>query len=276
MSGVTPNLAADTPERARLRSHFHSDDRTKDSSKWDELYKEGFLPWDKGFPSPALVDALAQKKDILGSPITRDGKRKTALVPGCGKGYDVALLASYGYDAWGLEVSPLAVKACADFKQGIEESGEYKAVDGEIGRGSIHFMEGDFYKSDWVEKIGGTVDLIYDYTFLCAMHPDHRPAWSFRMSQLLSPKGHLLCLEFPSYKEPSTGGPPFAVREEVYIEHLKRPGVRIPYNEDGFIIQEPSAKPNEHALKKLLRWKPDRTHKIGEGTDWMSIWSHHS
>lgn len=106
------------------------------------------------------------------------------------------------------------------------------------------------------------------------MTPKIRPEWALRMSTLLAPDGHLICLEFPLYKEPSTGGPPHGLREEVYVEHLKRPGDNIPYDKDGFVVPEAAASPNSHALTRLARWKPERTHKIGEGTDHMSIWTH--
>lgn len=33
-----------------------------------------------------------------------------ALVPGCGKGYDVLLLSAFGYDATGLEISSKALE----------------------------------------------------------------------------------------------------------------------------------------------------------------------
>lgn len=160
-------IAGETPERTRLRTHFLAD-RSQHNSKWNELWADNFIPWDKGTPSPALVDALSQRKDILGPPTTKDpdGKvhRKRALVPGCGKGYDVLLLASFGYDAWGLEVSPLAHKACEEFKQEKGQGVEYDAVDKDIGRGSANFVLGDFYKQDWEKAAGGPFHIIYDYT----------------------------------------------------------------------------------------------------------------
>lgn len=36
--------------------------------------------WDRGKPSPALIDLLEQREEIL-SPITADGRRKKVLVP---------------------------------------------------------------------------------------------------------------------------------------------------------------------------------------------------
>ena len=67
--------------RARLLAHFQNTDPSKHGEKWNDLYKENFLPWDKGFPNPALVDLLTERQDVLPNP-THGGKRLKALVPG--------------------------------------------------------------------------------------------------------------------------------------------------------------------------------------------------
>lgn len=89
---------------------------------------------------------------------------------------------------------------------------------------------------------------MYDYTFLCAMPPDLRPAWGKRMADIVKPGGHLICLEFPLYKPLETGGPPWGVKEELFVELLG----------DKF--------------DRVKRFMPERTHKIGEGHDHISIW----
>lgn len=99
-----------------------------------------------------------------------------------------------------------------------------------------------------------------------------RPAWAKRMSDLLAPGGRLICLEFPLYKDPSTSGPPFALREETYLQHLAWPGEELKYDEDGFVIPKEGKSPS--GLVRLDRWFPKRTHKAGEGTDHISVWGH--
>ncbi len=101
-----------------------------------------------------------------------------------------------------------------------------------------------------------------------------RPAWALRTSQLLAPDGRLICLEFPTYKVPSTAGPPWGVTPATYVEHLKRPGEKIPYNEEGYVVEETEQPPNEHALERIAHWQPARTHEVGKGTDRVSIWRH--
>jgi hypothetical protein len=48
---------------------------------WSELWEKGESDlWDRGFPSPALADIVAERRDIL-NPLNSDGSRKRALVP---------------------------------------------------------------------------------------------------------------------------------------------------------------------------------------------------
>ena len=134
-------------------------------TKWN---KGDFLPWDRGFPSPALVEVLRERTDVIGKALAEvDGKpqRMKALVPGCGRGVDVCLLESFGYDCVGLEYSQKAVEACEKYAK--EHGDTYTVQDDKIGKGSKVFIQGDFYKDDWLENTGLGVkrfDLIYDYT----------------------------------------------------------------------------------------------------------------
>lgn len=119
-------------------------------------------------PNPALEDTLSDREDLLGPCFTKDSagnpRRKRALVPGCGKGYDVLLLASFGYDAFGLEVSETAVKRCYE-EQGLHGS-KYPVRNADAGAGTVMFLLGDFFATDWMRNIDGDgkVDMIYDYT----------------------------------------------------------------------------------------------------------------
>ena len=94
------------------------------------------------------------------------------------------------------------------------------------------------------------------------------------MSSLLSPTGRLICLEFPTYKPPSTGGPPWALPPVVYEEILTRPGEEIQYNKEGNVVVQTLVKDNAKALVRIAHWQPERTHKVGKGTDWVGIWKH--
>ncbi|CAD0094225.1 unnamed protein product [Aureobasidium vineae] len=254
-----------TDARERLRQNFLDHDPKHHPNRWEHLWQQHDLPWDKGFASPALADVLADRKDLL--PTAPSGRRPRALVPGCGKGYDVLLLASWGFDAVGVEAAATAVKAANAESKGWEEKPEYAVKDESKGRGTAKFVFGDFFEKDWEKNaIGedglkdGQWDLIYDYT------------WAARQSSLLSPTGRLICLEFPTYKPPSTGGPPWALRPETYLAHLSQPGKEVEYDKEGFAVWKEGETPGNGALERIAHWKPERTHKIGEGTDNVSVW----
>lgn len=70
--------------------------------------KQKVTPWDKNGPQPALVELLETEASRQLLPT-----QGTALVPGCGTGYDVVLLARQGLVVTGLDISETA-KAAAD------------------------------------------------------------------------------------------------------------------------------------------------------------------
>lgn len=105
-------------------------------------------------------------------------RRRRVLIPGCGTGYDVALFAAYGYDAYGLEVSEHAATAAREYLTDPGEGpleGEYKVFDddgrpSEVGWGKMEVVVGDYFKDGWLEQVegwegeAGGFDIIYDNT----------------------------------------------------------------------------------------------------------------
>ncbi|PWW71788.1 S-adenosyl-L-methionine-dependent methyltransferase [Tuber magnatum] len=241
-----------TQARERSRQHFLVPIE-RHGQKWVDLWEGGeFLPWDKGMANPALVDLLKQQKE---SPIfvAHDFKSgtKTALVPGCGRGYDVLLLARYGYHAVGVDIS---AKAIDNAKEWIDnEIKRLRAAGEPLPTGRIDLISGDFFKDDWVAKIGinvnGGFDVIYDYAFLVSLNPILRTKVAARMHQLLAPgKGVLIALEYPLFRPFETGGPPYGISSRDYDRLF---GGRF---------------------LKALHYMPKRTHKVGEGSDMVSVW----
>ena len=101
------------------------------------------------------------------------------------------------------------------------------------------------------------------------------------MSKLLAqnPQANLICLEFPTNKPTSAGGPPFGSPSKAYMEHLSHPGKDVPYNEDGEVKVNPFADSSSGALERVGHWNPADTHAIGKaenGTvnDYISVWRH--
>ncbi|CAP97658.1 hypothetical protein E8E15_010609 [Penicillium rubens] len=251
---------------------------------WAALWDKGDnLPWDRGFPNPALGDTLVKQRPTIGAPLATDAQgqsyRRKALVPGCGRGVDVLLLASFGFDAYGLEYSAAAIEACK--KEETDNASWYRVRDQTVGTGKVTWVQGDFFDDAWLQKIGVPLngfDIIYDYTFFCALDPSMRPKWALRQTQLLSPSpaGNLICLEFPRHKDPQSGGPPYSSSSEAYMAHLSHPGEEVPYD-NGVVKHEPLRAPSKDGLERVAYWKPERTHEIGQGEngvihDRVSIW----
>ncbi len=112
------------------------------------------------------------------------------------------------------------------------------------------------------------------------MNPSMRPAWAQRMSDLLSdsPLANLICLEFPTDKPASAGGPPFGSPSKAYIMHLSQPGTEVPY-EDGKPKFNAYSESAPGALERVGYWHPADTHQVGKNEagkvkDYISIWRH--
>ena len=184
-------------EKERLQEHFADADHNH-AERWDSLWKAGdFLPWDRGQACPALEDTLIEKTGLIGESTVsaNDGQktRKKALVPGCGRGYDVLLLSSFGYDSYGLELSETALKRALEEQE--KNAHKYAARDPKIGKGTVHFLNGDFFDNTTWKQGGssaddqiarkGAFDLIFDYT-VRRKRPrmPYQPAATYAQSQL--------------------------------------------------------------------------------------------
>ncbi|KAG8425579.1 hypothetical protein J3458_002265 [Metarhizium acridum] len=263
------NFAPEPP--GRLISHFTDRSRAQQGDGWDSLWEsdENHL-WDRGMPSPALIDFLESKQDLLQTP---SGRRLCALVPGCGRGYDVAMLALHGFDVYGLEVSAKGAQIARDYAAGeLAEPQDYNF--GSNGRpsgqpGRVRIIAGDFFVRDWEQTLAQDgvegFDLIYDYTFLCALLPEMRRDWGRRMRELVAPTGILVCLEFPMYKDLKAVGPPWGLNG-VYWNILAE-------GKDGVIEETGEETGAENGpFKRVMYFKPPRSYEAGRGTDMVSVW----
>ena len=163
---------------------------------WIEHWEEGHTPWDAGGVSPELVE-LVESGDLP------EGR---ALVPGCGSGYDVLALASEKRHATGLDIAP-----------GAEERFETLREESGVSRAWADFVTEDFFEYEPDEPF----DLVWDYTFLCAIEPERRSEWTGRMEELIRPGGMLAMLVFPVVK-PGTppvaedgSGPPYRITPDL-------------------------------------------------------------
>jgi hypothetical protein len=278
-------MSHDSQPLTRLQDTFRDAPFSTHAARWNDCYVDSFHPWDRAGPSLALADLVRQRPDLVPPTQDRDAAgaapRLTALVPGCGRGHDVLLLSALGYDVWGLDASPVALDMARENQQASADDARY-APSEDTERGDIAWAAGDFFADDWASGAGaagsGKFDLVFDYTFLCALPTDMRPQWAKRMAELLTPKGRLICLEFPSGKALSEGGPPWGLWPETYEALLAAPGDPISYNGDGTVVDTPSPKPRDDALHRLSLIKPTRTHQAGTNDDgsvrdFISVWS---
>ncbi|SPN97395.1 related to thiol methyltransferase [Cephalotrichum gorgonifer] len=253
-------------------------------SAWEQLWTTSLTPWDRSGPSPPLADLLSSRPDLF--PLPRggeEGRRRTALVPGCGRGHDVLLLASFGYDAVGLDLAETAIReARANEEAAAADETRYPLAEGVVERGRVTWVAGDFFSDAFLREAGvDSFDIIFDYTFSCALPMSLRPKWAARMSRLLSPAatGRLVILQFPNGKSLSLPGPPWGVNSDMYLALLSRPGEEIPCDDDGNVPGADRIERTADGLRRLELIVPTRTHTIGVAadgtiTDRVSVWSH--
>jgi SAM-dependent methyltransferase len=148
---------------------------------WETQYQKGETPWDKGAPSPALVEALESRRI--------EGR---VLVPGCGTGHDVRLLAAHGAEVHGLDLAPSAIAAA----QGMPRAG------GE------HYLLGDFF--DLPADLAGGFDWVWEHTCFCAIDPARRAEYVEAAHRALRVGGKLFAVFYldPGNAHPGEG-PPF-------------------------------------------------------------------
>ncbi|XP_074281294.1 putative thiol methyltransferase 2 isoform X1 [Silene latifolia] len=191
-------------------------------SGWEKCWEIGLTTWDLREPTP-IVEHLV-RNDLL--------PKGRALVPGCGSGYDVVTLASPDRYVIGLDLSKSAVK----------RAGELAATS---SNGTcFSFVQADFFTWNPTELF----DLIFDYTFFCAIEPKLRSAWAHRISDLLKPDGELITLMFPF--DDHDGGPPYKISIADYETVLHPLGFQA-----ISIVENELAVPSRKGREKLGRWK---------------------
>ena len=159
-------------------------------TNWEAKYQAGETPWDKGAPSPGLIDYLN------GEPV-----RGRVLVPGCGFGHDVRALAATADEVVGIDVAPSAILAARSFPP----------VRGE------HYEHANLF--DLPPEMRGSFEWVWEHTCFCAIDPAMRPAYVEAVAGALKPGGKLLAVFYldPGNDSPDEG-PPF----EVPIPELDR------------------------------------------------------
>eukprot|EP00884_Botryococcus_braunii_P018800 jgi/Botrbrau1/5603/Bobra.97_2s0026.2 len=172
------------------------------NQRWHEIWGNKLPPgerFDLGGPTPALVSAL-EKGDL-------HVKGKSVFIPGCGRGYDVVEFAKFGAaPALGIDLSEAGVEAAQVFVESCSLAPDV--------RENTLIRTGDFFKDTFE-----AADVGFDYTFLCALHPDMRRDWAKVWGSLIKPSGQLIAQLFP-LEAPGREGPPWPLQPELYDDLL--------------------------------------------------------
>lgn len=148
---------------------------------WDEKYRNGEVFWDNGAPSPPMKQYLE-----------RHPAHGRALVPGCGRGHEVALAAEFGLDASGLDIAPTGIA-------------EARAL---YPRLADRFVIGDLF--DPPAELRGVFDVVLEHTCMSALPPTLRADYRRGIDLALRPGGLLIGVWFINPDlEPGYEGPPF-------------------------------------------------------------------
>lgn len=150
---------------------------------WEAQYQKGETPWDKGAPSPGLVDFLAEEP--------MNGR---VLVPGCGLGYDVRALAATAEEVVGIDIAPSAIEAAGRFSSAGNERYELANL------------------FELPAHLRGSFDWVWEHTCFCAIDPSMRTAYVESVAHALKAGGKLLAMFYldPGHDHPDEG-PPFGV-----------------------------------------------------------------
>lgn len=154
---------------------------------WENRYQTGDMPWEKGAPSPGLVDFIAEHAKLT---------RGTVCVPGCGTGHDAREWAKAGFEVSGFDLAPSAIRLA---KQKTEEAGL---------KATYELM--DFLRDEPPQKF----DWLFEHTLFCAIQPSERDEYVRATLRWLKPGGQFLAV---NYIDCGPEGPPFPTTREEQI-----------------------------------------------------------
>ena len=159
-------------------------DQPRSVEFWDNLYKEGRLPWDCGGVPERLrhfIEHEISEEAVAG---------RSVLIPGCGSAYEAAYLASMGLKVTAIDVSEPAIERARSI----------------VGDLPVRFEVADFF-----ELGQSDFDFVYERAFLCAIHPTFRERFPAVLRSLLKDEGKLFGFFFVDTERKS--GPPYPITE---------------------------------------------------------------
>lgn len=176
---------------------------------WQSRFIEHATPWDRGAVNPQLDAWLrsGQIRPMAGMAARASGsddpRVARVLVPGCGSGHEVALLAEWGFDVTAVDYAPAAVERTRSRLRALLQSSRSDRVV------RVEVVEADLFAFE----PAGAFDAIYEQTCLCAIYPDDWVRYAERLHRWLKPGGRLYAL-FVQHLRPGAAagqieGPPY-------------------------------------------------------------------
>jgi len=188
------------------------------STDWEARYQSGDMPWEKGAPSPGLVDFLAAHRELTG---------ETVCVPGGGTGHDACEWAKAGFRVYGYDLAPSAIRLSTERTQAAGLTAEFRQAD--------FLRDQPPFSFDWV----------FEHTLFCAIDPGERDLYVSAVRRWLMPGGQYLAV---NYLIPDRDGPPFGTTREELIERF------APHFS---LLSEwvPRSYPNRNGLELMMWWR---------------------
>ena len=157
----------------------------------ERSYRSGEMGWDLGKSTPILNQWIETCKDPL-----------TICVLGAGNGWDAVNFAKKGH-----------LITAVDFAESAVKNMQAAARRSDLKMEILHM---DIFELNLIYS--NKFDDVIEYTCFCAIDPSRRREYLEMVRHILKPKGELVGLLFPIDKDPSDGGPPYAVELDPTIK----------------------------------------------------------
>ena len=185
---------------------------------WEKRYQTRDMPWEKGEPSPGLVDFIGAHPEL---------PRGTVCVPGCGTGRDARVWAGAGFDTSGFDLAPGAIRLALENTRN--------------DRLPPAFHLADFLYDEPPQKF----DWLFEHALFCAVQPVERDEYVRAALRWLKPDGQYLAVNY-IVCEPD--GPPFPTTRE---EQLARFSPHFALVADWV----PRSYPNRAGKERMFWWR---------------------
>ncbi len=198
---------------------------------WEGRYQRGDTDWDKGAPSPGLVDFLAAHPALPHGAV---------CVPGCGTGSDARAWAQAGFVAWGFDIAPTAIRLAGERakRAGVPSC----------------FAVTDFLRDDPPQPF----DWVFEHMLFSAIDPASRDDYVRAVLRWLKPEGQYLAVNY-LFCDP--GNPPFPTTRQEQWER---------FSPQFDLLEEwvPRSYPNRTGKERMFWWRrrresPKQTRKKG-------------